>query len=74
MKKLILVSVLLLTGCKFDPMLLNPFDLRFTIEDMGKACTDVGGTINKDHMFVGMSRTMFTSSITMTIQCDMPKR
>lgn len=73
LKKILLVSVLALTGCD------NVFPLlsggkTFGPEDIDKMCTDLGGKINKDTIQIGISNNVMTSSIGVSFECDLKER
>ncbi|ATI99488.1 hypothetical protein [Salmonella phage SP01] len=65
MKKLILLSVLLLAGC-------NPFDkgIRIQYEDIKYLCEQSGGVINTETYQIGVSKGIVLDTVVITQTCD----
>lgn len=64
MKKLILLSVLILTGC-------NPAEqgIRFTAEDTKQLCDVANGKIDNSSIQIGITKGPFWDTITITSTC-----
>lgn len=73
MKKLLLFTVLVLTGCD------NAFPLLdggrgFTPKDIEKTCNELGGKVLKDKVEIGISNNIWTSSMSVSFVCDLTER
>lgn len=72
MKKILLVSILLLTGCKeaLPPFLGGGIDIK----EAETICTNLGGKFDKTKIQLGVSTSLWSSSITMSFECDLSER
>lgn len=73
MKKLLLFAVLALTGCDSVFPLLDGGH-GFTPEDIEKTCNELGGKVLKDKVEIGISNSIWTSSMSVSFVCDLSER
>ena len=64
MKKLVLLSILLLAGCD-----LYDNSIRFTAEDTRHLCDVAGGELDNSSIQIGLTKGIFYDSYTITSTC-----
>ncbi len=72
MKKILLVSILLLTGCKeaLPPLLGGGIDIK----EAETICNNLGGKFDKTKIQLGVSTSLWSSNITMSFTCNLSER
>lgn len=73
MKKLILLAMLTLTGCDSAFPLLDG-GRGFTPENIEPICNELGGKVIKDKVEIGISTSIWTSSMSVSFVCDLSER
>lgn len=73
MKKSLLFAVLVLTGCDNAVPLLDGGH-GFTPQDIEKTCSELGGKVLKDKVEIGVSTSIWTSSMSVSFVCDLSER